>query len=218
MLNGDEDIETELIPQAAKDIMDEMDYMDVHVDIKKGLRYAQIGGNMDIAEEEYIRANNLVKKKKVKEDEDKNNNQNVDIQTFKWEDEFEVDVDEIRNEVMPYRTIEVIFNKKNIFINKQNPNPAGIRFDVYDKEKWFSVLKVSEQGITDPNFFKIWKQDIPAFYSFKNFLPYHTEEEMDQMKKTILSSVTTTIKIVRNQKNLNSSFKTVKNKYKKNFY
>jgi hypothetical protein len=212
MLNGDEDIETELIPQAAKDIMDEMDYMDIHVDIKKGLRYAGVGSNTDIAEEEYIRANNLVRKKKVKEDEDKNNTQNIDMQTFKWEDEFELDIDEIRNDVMPYRTIEVIFNKKNIFVNKQFPNPAGIKFDLYDKDKWLSILKVREPGITDPIHFKIWKQDIPAFYSFKNFLPYYSEEDIDHMRKSILSSVTTTIKVVRNQKNLNSFFKTVINK------
>jgi hypothetical protein len=210
MLNGDEDIDTELIPQVAKDIMDEMDYMEIHLDMKKGYRYAQ-SNNSHIAEEEYIRVNGLQKKKVVKEEDENKGTQNIEAQKFEWQDEFADDMDEILNEVMPYRTIDVIYNKKNIFINKQNPNPAGIRFDLYDRDKWFSVLKIKEPAITDINQAKIWKQDIPAFYSFKNFLPYYSDEDIDQMKKNIISTVTNTIKIVRNQKNLNSFFKSVNN-------
>jgi hypothetical protein len=208
MLNGDEDIDTNLIPQMAKDIIDEMDFMDVHVDIRKGLRFNKFGKS-NIAEEEYLRAHNFVKKSKKSNDDEAKGTQIVGMQTFKWEDDFEDEKIEIKNDVLPYRTIEVIFNKKNIFVNKQHPNPASIKYDIYDKDKWFSVLKIKDPRIDDPNQIKIWKQDIPAFYSFQSFLPLYTDEEIDLMRKAIINTITTTIRIIRNQKNLNTTFKAV---------
>jgi len=207
MLNGDEDIDTDLIPQSAKDIIGEMDYIDLHVDLKKGLKYVQSNNHKDLAEEEYIKTHKNLKKQKLREQEQKSDKHSGMVDFF-WMDTYERE--EFKNEVLPYRTIDVIFNKKNIFLNKQNPNPAGIYFDLYNRDKWWTALKIRDQDSIQPNTESIWNQDIPAFYSFKNFLPNYTEDDIIGIKKSILSSVTHTIKVVRLQKNLNSFFKTVK--------
>jgi centrosomal protein CEP76 len=204
ILNGDEDIDLNLITQKTSDIMKEMDYMDIHVDIKKGLRYGGTEIKDFSTEDEFFRTHNLVKKNKGKETDIRKEQGSTAMLDFLWKDEY--DESDVKNEVLPYRTIELIFNKKNIFVNIQNPNPAGIEYDLYDKAKWFSVLKKRESNELED---EIWKQDIPAFYAFKNFLPPYTDEEIETMKKGILSSLTHTIRNVRIQKNLNSFFKSV---------
>jgi centrosomal protein CEP76 len=205
ILNGDEDIDLNLITQKTSDIMKEMDYMDIHVDLKKGLRY----GGQEIkdfsTEDEYFRTHNLVKKTKGKETDIRKDQGTTAMLDFLWKDDY--DDNDVKNEVLPYRTLDIIFNKKNIFVNIQNPNPAGIEYDLYDKAKWFSVLKKRDASNDLED--EIWKQDIPAFYAFKNFLPPYTDEEIELMKKSILSSLTHTIRNVRIQKNLNSFFKSV---------
>ena len=209
MLNGDEEIDFQLIPQVPKEVMEEMDFMDVHVDIKKGLKYNNLTSNVDLAEEEYIRTHNLVKRSKLTLDSDMKGG-NSEIQRFEWGQNFENDEYETVNDVLPYRTIDVIYNKKNIFVNLQNPNPASILFDIYNREKWYTVLKIRPPNETEPNQMGIWKQDIPAFYSFKNFLPYYSEEEIEIMKKTILSTLSNTVRNARLQKNLNTTLKSVR--------
>ena len=119
---------------------------------------------------------------------------------------------EIKNEVLPYRTIDVIFNKKNVFVNLQNPNPVGIFYDIYDVDKWYQFLRAKdeEQKEEEIKEEKIWKEDIPSFYSFKIFANPFTLEEIDKMKKNILFEFQKTIRSIRNQKGLNSFFKTTR--------
>lgn len=213
MLNGNEDINTNLIVESSKDIISEMEYVEAHVGITTGNHYHNINYNgKNITEEEYYNKNKLVKKLGKLTDDEFKGNKSEAPREFLWKPEYEKDNDglQIKNDVLPFRTIDVIFNKKNIFLNLQNPNPAGILFDIYNKEKWFSVLKIKDPNSADPKDTIIWKQDIPAFYSFKNFLPPLSEEEIDTMRKTITSSIITTIKIIRNQKNLSSFFKSTR--------
>lgn len=46
---------------------------------------------------------------------------------------------------LPFGSIDVIFNHKNIWGNLQNPNPAVIWYHIHDNTKWIPL-------IADPNF------------------------------------------------------------------
>ena len=170
VLKGDEDIDTNLIIGKSGDTLNDMEHLEMQIDIKKGLKYLMttLTGNINHAEEEFIRAHNLTKKTKAIEEEEQKGKQDVGIKEFLYKDEYENDNLEPVNKVLPYRTIDVIFNKKNIFLNMQNPSPVGILYDLYNKERWYPLLKIKE-GAQEAKDIKVWKQDIPAFYSFKSF-------------------------------------------------
>ena len=53
----------------------------------------------------------------------------------------------------------------------------------------------------------IWKNDIPTFYSFRNFASFYTEDEMEATKKSILKAVNEAIRSTRMIKNLSTKFK-----------
>ncbi len=204
MLSQEEDIDTSYIRHRPEDILSEIKYMEMHIDIQRGYRLGRFEDNS--AEEDYIRANNLKKKVKiVSEEEQKGKNENNSY-TFDWKENYKKA--EVINEVIPYRTIDVIFNKKNMYINKQHPNPSAIYYDLYDSTKWYTVLKTISPDLEQDNF-KIWIEDIPSFYSFKNFQPLYSDEELDIMKKNILSCLSNTIRNMRSQSNSTTFFKTV---------
>ena len=135
------------------------------------------------------------------------------------------DLKQLKNEVLPYRTVDAIFNKKNVFLNLQNPNPASIHYDIYDINKWYPFLLTELKNTkahtrhqhpfqhnnnpTAPlNAQMIWKEAIPSFYSFKNCKNAYTADEIERMKKEIIFEFQKTIRSIRNQKGLNSFFKT----------
>ena len=184
-------------------------------------------------ERTFLQMNRLEKEKEKVEDFTVNKNSTME-QFFLKRDEFKV----IKNEVLPYRTLDVVFNKKNIYINLQNPNPVGIFYDLYDTEKWQQFLRVPSEpqknqkeehnedksktiqepsiqpktttDITKISEYKIWKEEIPSFYSFKIFSNPYPSEEIDKMKKSILFEFQKTIRSIRNQKGLSSFFKTTR--------
>ena len=117
-------------------------------------------------EKTFLKMNKLEKEGDKVEDFNVNKNSTMEQFILKRE-QFK----EIKNEVLPYRTIDVIFNKKNVFVNLQNPNPVGIFYDIYDVDKWYQFLRTKdeEQKEEEKSDEKIWKEDIPSFYSFKIF-------------------------------------------------
>ena len=69
-----------------------------------------------------------------------------------------------------------LFNKQNIYINYQYPDPAGIYYDIYDSTKWVPLIrkvstddneKIDKQK--DKSQPELWLQEIPVFYNFRNF-------------------------------------------------
>jgi len=41
---------------------------------------------------------------------------------------------------LPFQTIDIIFNHKNIWSNLQNPNPAAILYHIHDNTKWLPYV------------------------------------------------------------------------------
>jgi centrosomal protein CEP76 len=120
-----------------------------------------------------------------------------------WKEEYEFR--KIKNDILPYKTIDCIFNKKNVYINLQNPDPVRISFDIYDNKLWYNVLRDKDKDGKEI----IWKNDIPTFYSFRNFASPYSDDEIDLMKKQILRYVNDTIKNVRMLKNMSTKMKRV---------
>ncbi|CAD8197148.1 unnamed protein product [Paramecium octaurelia] len=75
------------------------------------------------AEEEILRANPIAKFSKIDRFFDKNGKEVVDPGQ------------------LPYETIEIIFNNKNIFGNMANQNPQQIFYHLHDKRKWYPFIK-----------------------------------------------------------------------------
>ena len=97
----------------------------------------------------------------------------------------------------------MIFNKKNIWINLQNPDPVRIYFDLYNNKKWMSVLKLKDTNGKE----KVWKDYIPTFYSLRNFAPPYSDDEVDAMKKLVLKTMNESIKNTRMIRNMKTKFK-----------
>ena len=115
----------------------------------------------------------------------------------------------VKNDILPYKSIDCIYNKRNIWLNLQHQNPAGIYYDIWERERWFPLITFFDSDEKE----YINQIDIPAFYSFKNFCPPFPEDELIIMKKNILKSLNNGFKLTRNQKNLPTNIKKVKSKY-----
>ena len=226
-LDQNEDYDEQLEEVDPHRIIEEMEQMDFIEDMKHCFKYEHKIDNVlnkiyqpedtkkeDIkkmletkGEKTFLKMNKLEKEGDKVEDFNVNKNSTMEQFILKRE-QFK----EIKNEVLPYRTIDVIFNKKNVFVNLQNPNPVGIFYDIYDVDKWYQFLRAKdeEQKEEEIKEEKIWKEDIPSFYSFKIFANPFTLEEIDKMKKNILFEFQKTIRSIRNQKGLNSFFKTTR--------
>lgn len=220
-----------------EDTIDEVDYIEY-------MKKCFMNDNEQITTSENNNIHNNIKEQQQlydndnnDKDEDKENgtpykNNNPSYNKIKTKEHFILKNEELKklkNEVLPYRTIDAIFNKKNIFINLQNPNPACIHYDIYDITKWHPFLltefkntkrqnrhppqhttntTTTNNNNTSLNVNMIWKETIPPFYSFKNCKNPYTIDEIDKMKKEIVFEFQKTIRSIRNQKGLNSFFKT----------
>jgi hypothetical protein len=189
-LNPLQDIDATIDHQKPNQIINELEDVDRHINIKQGTKFE----NGDTrAHDEFFRSNNYVKNV-AHQDDILKEKEVSNIVEYNMKSDY---VGNVKNEVLPYRTIEVIFNKKNIYVNKQHPNPVGICFDIYDKNKWLAVLNKK-----DGKSKIIHKSDIPHFYSFRNFVNPYPEDEILLIKKKILKSLSKSIREVRLQKNL----------------
>lgn len=45
----------------------------------------------------------------------------------------------LKKKILPYKTIDCIFNKKNIWINLQTPHSDKIFYDIWNEEKWYPL-------------------------------------------------------------------------------
>ena len=101
-----------------------------------------------------------------------------------------------KNTIIPYRSIDIIFNKNNMFLNVQKVyNPVKCNYNIYDLASWLPILKENDD-------MPVWRTNVPSFYSFKNYVNYYTSEEKLGIEKKIESEVNIAIKEVRQSKNL----------------
>jgi hypothetical protein len=100
---------------------------------------------------------------------------------------------------MPYETIDMIFNRTNIYTNMQFHDPEKITYNLYDKSRW-------RPYITLPNDV-IWKGKFDPFYSLSNFGPTYTPGLVNKMKESLIKEMRVGIAAARSGKNLQTRFK-----------
>lgn len=202
-LNGDEDIDINLIVTKEEDFINELDFLDNRIKNRNQSNYIE---NTPFEKNTSEKTKNTKTNKTlpVKIEETTDLSKIKEFINFPMPQIMEKGL-KIKNDILPYKTIDIIFNKRNIWMNLQHHNPAGIFYDIWDRDRWFPVIEVSR----DPEKININHSDIPAFYSFKNFCPPFIDDELIIMKKNILKSLSNGIKLTRNQKNQSTTIKKV---------
>lgn len=102
------------------------------------------------------------------------------------------------NEIeVPYRTIDIIFNNKNIYMNLQHFDPSRIIYDLYDNTLWNPFV---------PKSTKIFS----AFYPPPILLPPLHLPQAKKLQSNILKEIKIGISALRSGKNLPTSWKNQK--------
>jgi hypothetical protein len=99
--------------------------------------------------------------------------------------------------ILPYRTIDIIFNKKNVYMNLQHYDPSRIIYDIYDDTLWYPFCK-------EP--VKLYS----AFYSPPVLLPPLNLLGAKRLHSNIIKELILGISALRSGKNLPTSWKNSK--------
>lgn len=95
---------------------------------------------------------------------------------------------------VPYRTIDIIFNNKNIFLNLQHFDPSRILYDIYNPSLWYPFVK--------KNFIAY-----PAFYTPPVLIPPLSIPQARRLHSSIIKEMKIGISALRSGKNLGTSWK-----------
>ncbi len=166
-----------------------------------------------------------------------NNNDEGKKNGMDTKDKFSKSKDNSKINILPYKTIDCIFNKKNIWINLQTPEADKIYYDIWDENKWYplnfsnnkddgnekkpdsnvsfnknSGMNEFFEGEESENQMKnylINMEDIPAFYTFKDLINPFTEDDLKKLRNNIMNSIKYNITLYRKEFSLNTMIKNV---------
>lgn len=100
---------------------------------------------------------------------------------------------------MPYETIDLIFNRNNIYSNMQYHDPYYIKYNLYDNETWRPYLIMNNDSIFRGRF--------EPFYSLTNFGPCYSPGLVNKMKESLIKEMRVGITAARSGMNLQTKFK-----------
>ncbi|KJP87388.1 hypothetical protein AK88_02945 [Plasmodium fragile] len=89
---------------------------------------------------------------------------------------------------VPYKTIDLIFNNKNIFLNLQDPNPLNIWYDYWKVDLWFPFSSID--------------YTIQPCFTIKNYSHKIEDMELDRLAKELRGNIEKNINIYRASRNL----------------
>lgn len=99
---------------------------------------------------------------------------------------------------MPYETIDIIFNRNNIYANFQYHDPMSIKYNLYDNECWRPYIYHSDT---------IWRGKFEPFYSLTNPGPCYSPGLVNKMKESLIKEMRVGLTAARSGKNLQTKFK-----------
>jgi hypothetical protein len=106
-------------------------------------------------------------------------------------------------DLIPWGSIELIFNHKNIWSNLQHQNPAKIMYEIFDETKWRPYLSsFGDKGKSFP-----WLHRIGSFYHMSNLAAPISPEEIQKIETMILKDIKFTISCGRSGLNMESKFR-----------
>jgi hypothetical protein len=100
---------------------------------------------------------------------------------------------------MPYETIDLIFNRNNIYSNMQYHDPYFIKYNLFDNETWRPYFFMNNDSIFRGRF--------EPFYSLTNFGPCYSPGLVYKMKESLIKEMRVGITAARSGKNLQTKFK-----------
>ena len=150
-------------------------------------KFSNIGIREDVAPISNKRS--YLEEKRMKEESDENNFASL-IQEPRL-------LPNANNIALPYRTIEIVFNNRNIYMNMQHFDPSRILYDLYDETLWKPF---------SPNH----KDTFSAFYSPPIFHPPLALPLAKKLHISIIKEIELGISSLRSGKNLGTSWKNQK--------
>ena len=121
----------------------------------------------------------------------------------------------VENPDLPWKSIEFIFNNKNLFANIQNEEPNKIYYDLNDKNRWKPLFKNFTTN-------EIWNKSLGSFIKNRKLYESFSKNKIEEFENKILKDIQFTINYQRSFKNLetkwknkNLDFKRLFNKYLK---
>ncbi len=101
---------------------------------------------------------------------------------------------------LPYETIDLIFNRNNVYFNMQYHNPQNILYHIDDSSLWRPLFNL---GNEKNNF----KGTFDPFYSMTSFGPTYSPGLVNKMKERLIKEMRVGITAARSGKNLQTKFK-----------
>lgn len=124
--------------------------------------------------------------------------------------DFYVDGKKVKSpDMLPWGSIELIFNHKNIWANRQHQNPSKIMYEIWNTDQWRPFLSFWDGKNEWP-----WLNKVGSFHSISNMEAPITPEEIIRIQTMVLKDIKFTISCQRSGLNLESNFKSpVKSSY-----
>jgi len=105
----------------------------------------------------------------------------------------------VDNFSMPYESIDLIFNRNNIYANTQYHDPMFIKYNLYDRVSWLPYIRLKGD--------KIWRGKFEQFYNIPNFSSSYSPGVVNKMKESLMKEVRVGIMAARSGMNLPTKFK-----------
>ncbi|CAD2105753.1 double C2-like domain-containing protein, putative [Plasmodium vinckei lentum] len=91
---------------------------------------------------------------------------------------------------LPYKTIDLIFNNTNIYVNLQDPDPLNIWYDYWKFDYWFPFSSI--------------QYNIQPCFTIKTFSHKIEDMELDRLAKDLRTNIEENINIYRASRNLST--------------
>jgi len=107
---------------------------------------------------------------------------------------------------LPYETIDIIFNRNNIWISLNNHDPKMIKYNIYEKSRWMPYFDLEDEHISKGQD-KIWTGNFDMFYSLTNFGPIFKPKMVNKMRENLMKEIRVGITAARSGMSLPTRFK-----------
>lgn len=105
-------------------------------------------------------------------------------------------------DILPWGTIELIFNHKNVWANIQHQNPAKIMYELHNTNQWRPFLSVWNGKVEMP-----WLSKVGAFHTVSNLEAPISPEDIARIETMVLKDIKFTIDSQRSSLNLERKFR-----------
>lgn len=135
---------------------------------------------------------------------------------------------DVEGMALPYSTVDLVFNHKNVWANLQNPSPTHIHFHLHNEREWLPLItdllvphplareeatkrKVIKETLMDFKTKGDFMKPFVSFFDPKTMDMAFPPNQIERFEASIYKEVETSIKQVRSSQNL--STKVRKNAY-----